>query len=178
MSNSMNKNHRDRLIDILLLAYSGELAAAHAYRGHWRSVKSPSEKRGIQKIEREEWVHRRHVGKMLRKLGRDPEKLREFKMGAIGRTIGFFCHVGGWFLPMYFAGRLEHGNVKEYDVAAHHAGRLGLRKFKEQLLRMSRTEREHELFFLSMVLEHPLLPFTQFLFRWGPAAGRTTAGKT
>ena len=29
---------REQLINILRLAYSGELAAAYAYRGHWHSV--------------------------------------------------------------------------------------------------------------------------------------------
>ncbi len=32
----------------------------------------------------------------------------------IGRLISFSCHVIGWFMPFYFAGRLESGNVCEY----------------------------------------------------------------
>jgi demethoxyubiquinone hydroxylase (CLK1/Coq7/Cat5 family) len=164
----MGKNpHREKLIEILLLAYSGELAAAYAYRGHWKSVRKPNEVKGIRKIEQEEWIHRAAVGKMLKKLGTKPELLREVKMWTIGRTIGFLCHLTGWFFPMYFAGRLEHTNVKEYDTAAHHAGKLGLRKFEKELLKMAKTEQEHEDFFASMVAGHFLLSPTAVLFTWG-----------
>lgn len=166
----MGKNsHREKLIEILLLAYSGELAAAYAYRGHWKSVRKPSEVKSIRKIENEEWVHRAAVGKMLGSFGIKPHWRREAKMGAIGRTIGALCHVTGWFFPMYFAGRLEHTNVKEYDTAAYHASKLGLRKFEKELLKMARTEKEHEDFFGSMVLDHPLLSPTAALFAWDPA---------
>ena len=151
------------------MAYSGELAAAYAYRGHWKSVETPSEIKGIQKIEEEEWDHRFHVGEMLKELGQSPRKLREIKMWMIGRTIGLLCHFGSWFLPMYFAGRLEHGNVKEYDNAAYHAGQLKLRKFQKQLIKMAQTEQEHEDFFAAMVANHPFLPFAQSLFTWGPS---------
>jgi hypothetical protein len=36
------------------LAYSGELAAGLAYRGHWRSVRDAAERERIQTIEAEE----------------------------------------------------------------------------------------------------------------------------
>ena len=173
----MNKNshHQEQLIHILLLAYSGELAAAYAYRGHWKSVKDPSEIKGIQKIEKEEWTHRAADGRMLKTLGRRPNYFKEMKMWLIGRTIGLLCHVTGWFFPMYFAGRLEHTNVKEYDTAAFHAGQLGLRKFQKELLKMARTEKEHEDFFARMVTDHPYLPMVKAIFTWGPSAKRSRA---
>ena len=165
----MNKDfHREQLIHILLMAYSGELAAAYAYQGHWKSVKATDEIKGIRKIEEEEWHHRKAVGLMLKKLGHQPIRLWEIKMGCIGRTIGFLCHVTGWFFPMYFAGRLEHTNVKEYDTAATHAGKLGLQKYKKELIKMAQTEQEHEDFFGRIVLDHPLLPITKTLFTWAP----------
>lgn len=167
----MNKDsHRIQLIHILLMAYSGELAAAYAYRGHWKSVKASDQINGIRKIEQEEWRHRKAVGLMLEQLGSHPIFLREIKMGCIGRTIGFLCHVTGWFFPMYFAGRLEHTNVKEYDTAAYHAGRLNLKKYQKELLKMAQTEQEHEDFFGRMVLNHPLLPITKSIFTWAPRA--------
>lgn len=46
---------RQRLVRILQNAYSGELAAGFAYRGHWKSVTDPLEKTRIQQIENEEW---------------------------------------------------------------------------------------------------------------------------
>ena len=42
---------RSGLIGILQLAYSGELAAGYAYRGHARSLSDPSERDHIRKIE-------------------------------------------------------------------------------------------------------------------------------
>jgi hypothetical protein len=156
-----------QLIHILQGAYSGELAAGFAYRGHWRSVTSPNERAAIQKIEQEEWVHRKRVGEMLASLGASPRKLREAKLWLIGRTIGLACHFTGWFLPMYFAGRLESGNVIEYEVAAAHAAALGLTEFEADLLLMARVEKEHELFFLSIITGHRLLPIVSGIFGWG-----------
>jgi len=60
--------------------------------------------------------------------------------------------------PMYFAGRLESGNVIRYQVAASHAAALGLREFEADLLVMARVEKEHELFFLNIIAGHRLLP--------------------
>jgi hypothetical protein len=162
-----HEGNRHHLIQILEGAYSGELAAAFAYRGHWKSVKDPTERAAIQKIEREEWVHRKRVGEMLASLGAAPPKLREMKLWVIGRSIGFACHVTGWFLPMYFAGRLESGNVIEYQVAASHAGALGLKEFEADLRVMAGVEREHELFFLSVIRGHRMLPLISTLFGWG-----------
>lgn len=162
----MDRDRRE-LIRILHGAYSGELAAGLAYRGHWKSVSSADERTAIQKIEREEAVHRRRVGEMLNTLGAGPLKLREARMWVIGRTIGLSCHALGRFLPMYFAGRLESGNVVEYETAAAHASALGLNEFVADLLVMARVEKEHELFFLSMVAGHRLLPLMQRIFGWG-----------
>ncbi len=158
---------RHELIRILQGAYSGELAAGLAYRGHWKSVSRADERTAIQKIEREEAVHRQRVGEMLTGLGSAPGKLREARMWLIGRTIGLSCHALGRFLPMYFAGRLESGNVVEYKDAADRASALGLSEFEADLLVMARVEKEHELFFLSMVAGHRLLTLMQGIFGWG-----------
>lgn len=63
---------RQNLIRILQNACSGEIAAAYAYRGHWKSVKESPERTEIKKIEAEEWDHRRRVGEWLDKLGQNP----------------------------------------------------------------------------------------------------------
>jgi demethoxyubiquinone hydroxylase (CLK1/Coq7/Cat5 family) len=69
-----------RFINLLQRAYSGELAAAYAYRGHWKSLSRPDERRGIQKIEHEEWVHRERVGKMLAALEAAPVRRLELRL--------------------------------------------------------------------------------------------------
>ena len=70
---------REKLIALLQLAYSGELAAAHAYRGHWHSVHQTVERQSIRKIEEDEWRHRKLVGEMLAGLGAGPSKRREIR---------------------------------------------------------------------------------------------------
>ena len=88
-------------------------------------------------------------------------------MWITGRTIGVLCHLIGWFLPMYFAGRLENRNVDEYKTAAMHAGAVDLKQFESELLVMQSVEREHELFFLNAVRDHRLLPLVLPVFKWG-----------
>jgi hypothetical protein len=122
---------RLRLIQILQLAYSGERAAAYAYRGHWRSVASSEERERIHRIEDEEWHHRRLVGQTL-------------------------CHVSGWLLPMYGAGKLERRNIVEYENAARYAVGCGKVEFVDCLLMMAEVEWEHEQYFRAKVLSHPV----------------------
>jgi rubrerythrin len=145
-----------RLIALLQLAYSGELAAAHAYRGHWHSVTDTDERARIAEIEQEELVHRKLVGEMLSDLGAAPNKAREFRAAIIGRFLGLFCHVGGWLAPMYGAGRLESSNIREYETAARYARGCGREDLIDCLLTMAEVEWEHERYFRSRVLMHPI----------------------
>jgi demethoxyubiquinone hydroxylase (CLK1/Coq7/Cat5 family) len=170
------QDDRWRLIQILKSAYSGELAAAYAYRGHWKSVKDAAERERIRRIEDEEWVHREKVGRMLEGLGSGPAAAREARMWLVGRAIGLACHLIGWFLPMYFAGRLESQNVKEYDLAAFYAAGLGHGEYEKELRAMAAVEKEHEIFFMSVVAGHRLLPLMHSVFGWGEAAGHPLPG--
>jgi rubrerythrin len=142
------------LIEILQLAYSGELAAAYAYRGHSKSVRDLAERAHIRQIEDEEWHHRRLVGGLLTTLGAAPDPRRETRAAVIGRILGFLCHVSGWFAPMYGAGRLESRNIREYEVAAGHARDCGRTDMIDCLLTMAEVEWEHEAYFRSKVLGH------------------------
>lgn len=148
-----------RLVRQLQGAYSGELAAGFAYRGHWRSVSDPAERERIRAIEDEEWHHRRLVGDLLQQLGAKPNRLREAIFWTIGRTLGALCHVTGWFVPMYGAGRLERGNIVEYEEAAVYAAECGHAEMIDCLLTMAEVEWEHELYFRSRVAGHWLLRF-------------------
>lgn len=171
-------DHRRQLVRLLQLAYSGEKAAAFAYSGHWRSVKNQAQKDRIRKIEEEEWEHRATVGRILETMGEKPALWREILMGLVGRSASFGCFVSGWFLPMYFAGKLEHANVNEYDTAAMHAGHLGLDEFLPELRAMTRTEQEHEIFFSEMVAGHRFLPVVRAIAGWDPEPVLLAAGKT
>ena len=147
---------RQKLISLLQLAYSGELAAAYAYRGHWQSVSDKNEIEAIRNIEEDEWRHRKLVGEMLTSLGAGPNQRRELRARIIGRTLGLMCHVSGWLAPMYGAGRLESRNVREYETAARHARDCGRTEFIDCLIEMAEVEWEHELYFRSRVLSHRL----------------------
>lgn len=157
---------RKNLVRILQNAYSGEIAAAYAYRGHWKSLKESPEKTRIKEIEDEEWDHRRRVGEWLEKLGAKPRAAREKVFWSIGRSLGVTCHVSGWFMPMYFAGRLESRNSAEYEEAAAFAKKLEMKECVEDLLDMARVELEHEVFFRETVAGHRLLPIMKRLFSW------------
>jgi rubrerythrin len=152
---------RQKLIDLLQLAYSGELAAAYAYRGHWKSVRNTEQRVAIQEIENDEWRHRKLVGEMLVSLESGPSQRRETRANMIGRTLGFLCHVTGWLAPMYGAGRLESRNIREYETAARYARDCGRNDLIDCLLEMADVEWNHEHYFRSRVLGHfagPRLP--------------------
>jgi rubrerythrin len=156
---------RARLVHVLRSAYSGELAAAYAYRGHARSVRTPAVRARIAEIEHDEWHHRTLVGGLLAQLGSGPSAVREAVFWTIGKTIGFLCLIGGWFIPMYGAGRLEKFNVAEYEDAAALALEAGHAGMLDCLLTMAEVEWEHERFFREQVAGHWL---TRVVPVWDP----------
>ena len=150
-------NPRDGLIRVLRSACSGELAAIHAYHGHAASVSSPEERERILTIKEEERHHREIVLGMLTSLGSSPSRKREVLFWCIGRSISFFCRIGGWFIPMYGAGRLERSNIVEYEDAARYAQAIGRTDMIDCLLEMAEVEWEHERFFRERILGHWML---------------------
>jgi hypothetical protein len=143
---------REQLSFLLQLAYSGELAATRAYLGHRDSLKDRKERVEVAKIVRDEVRHRHCILRMLKTLGVSPSPTRERKMELVGRSISLFCHVGGWFFPMYGAARLEAQNIKEYELGARLAHSAGLRHFVEPMLEMAEVEWDHELYFRTQAM--------------------------
>jgi hypothetical protein len=156
------------LIRLLQLAYSAERAAAFAYRGHAGSVRKTPEKEALAQIEAEEWEHRECVGGILATLGHAPSPYLELKFLLIGKVIGLSCYVIGWFLPMYFAGRLESGNVNEYVELKRLLNEAGHSEWDSAVITMTNVEKEHEIFFAEAVAGHWMLPLFSTLFRWSP----------
>lgn len=163
---------------LLRLAYSAEKAAAHAYRGHARSVRDHAERMAIEKIEREEWEHRELVLGIMSAHGVAPSRRIELEYAMIGRIIAASCFVIGWFPAMYFAGRLESGNVNEYVEMKRLFASVGISDHDACLDEMARTEKEHEEFFLEKVTGHAWLPLFARLFRWGPGTSFNDLGPT
>lgn len=146
---------RSELVKLLQLAYSAEMGAALAYRGHWRSLADPAERAEVRHIETEEWLHRREVGALLRDLAVHPRLGYEIKFFLIGTILSGLCHLAGWFIPMYGAGRLESRNYREYAQAAMFAFECGHLDYINCLLSMAETEWDHESYFRGKVESHP-----------------------
>lgn len=155
------------LIDLLQMAYSAEKAAAFAYIGHANSIKDKEAKKRINEIENDEWEHRKEVLAIMRQYNIPISKWYEFKFHVIGKVIAFSCHIIGWFMPYYFAGRLESGNVCEYFKMIHYFHELGIKAHDKVLYEMGIKEKEHEDYFLAVVKDDKWLPFFEKVFSWG-----------
>jgi hypothetical protein len=70
-------------------------------------------------------------------------------------------------MPIYFAGRLESGNVCEYIRMKDYFNKAGITKHDKVLYEMGIKEREHEDFFLEQIQGSKLLPFFEKFFGWG-----------
>ena len=89
------------------------------------------------------------------------------KYYVIGKVIGYSCYVIGRFMPYFFAGKLESGNVCEYFIMMQYFHELGITKHDEILYEMGIKEKEHEVFFLEMVKDARWLPWFERVFCWG-----------
>ncbi len=162
----MKLDHKE-LIDLLQRAYSAEKAAAFAYQGHAGSVKDKAEKAAIRQIEDDEWNHRKEVLEIMKHYGIPVSKYYEIRFHIIGKVISFSCYIIGWFMPFYFAGSLESGNVCEYFRMKHFFNELGIHDHDQVLYDMGIKEKEHEVYFLSRIKNNKLLPFFEKVFSWG-----------
>ncbi len=161
------KLQHKELVKLLQMAYSAEKAAAFAYIGHAGSVKSADEKKAIKQIEDDEWGHRREVLEIMKQYNVPISKYYEFRFHVIGKIISGSCYVIGWFMPFYFAGRLESGNVCEYFRMKQFFNSLGIKEHDKILYEMGIKEKEHEVYFLNRIKNNRLLPFFEKVFSWG-----------
>jgi hypothetical protein len=155
------------LVRLIQRAYSAEKAAAFAYIGHAASLRDPAAKTAVKRIENDEWRHRENLHDLMQRYDVPPSRWYEIKFHIIGRVIAGSCHVIGRFMPFYFAGRLESGNVCEYFVMMQQFHSLGIRQHDEMLYEMGIKEKEHEVYFFEQVRASRLLPLFQRVFHWG-----------
>jgi rubrerythrin len=155
------------LVDLLQKAYSAEKAAAFAYQGHAGSVKDKTQKLAIGQIELDEWNHRREVLGIMKQYDIPVSKYYEVRFHIIGKIISASCYIIGWFMPFFFAGRLESGNVCEYFRMKQYFNALGIKEHDILLYEMGIKEKEHEVYFLEKIKNSRLLPFFEKLFAWG-----------
>lgn len=162
----MKLNHPE-LVNLLQKAYSAEKAAAFAYQGHAASVKDETEKKEIRQIENDEWFHRKEVLLIMNDFEIPISKLYEIRFHIIGKVISYSCHIIGRFMPFYFAGNLESGNVCEYFRMKQYFNSLGISKYDQLLYDLGIKEKEHEIYFLEKIKTNSLLPFFEKFFGWG-----------
>lgn len=155
------------LVDLLRKAYSAEKAAAFAYQGHAGSVRDKDQKKAIRQIEMDEWNHRKEVALIMSQYNIPVSKWYEVKCYFICKTISIGCYIIGWFMPFYFAGSLESGNVCEYVRMKRLFNKLNITGHDEILYEMSVKEKEHEVFFYEKIKDHKRLPFFEKIFSWG-----------
>jgi hypothetical protein len=160
------------LVRLLQRAYSAERAAAFAYVGHAASLRDQAERAAVQQIEADEWAHRRHVLALMRRYDVPVSRWLECKYWWIGKSIAASCHVIGWFMPYFFAGKLESGNVCEYFVMMQRFHGLGIRDHDAILHEMGVKEKEHEMYFLARLEGSRWLPWFERVFAWGRGRSR------
>ncbi len=156
-----------KLIDLLQMAYSAEKAAAFAYIGHANAVSNMEEKKSIRQIELDEWKHRADVLEIMKLYQVPVSRYYEIRFHIIGRIISFSCYFIGWFMPYFFAGKLESGNVCEYFKLMHYFHEIGIYDHNDILYEMGIKEKEHEVYFLNAIKNKKLLPIFEKLFNWG-----------
>jgi rubrerythrin len=156
-----------KLVALLQKAYSAEKAATYAYQGHAAAVRDPLEKVAIRQIEEDEWNHRREVLAVMNYYNIPISKWYEIRFAVIGRIISASCHVIGWFMPFFFAGKLESGNVCEYFRMKQYFNSLGIYDWDMILYEMGIKEKEHEVYFLEKIRKSKVLPYFEKLFNWG-----------
>ena len=164
---SILKLSHSALIDILQKAYSAEKAAAFAYQGHAGSVKNKDQKTAIRQIELDEWNHRKEVLAIMQQYDIPISRYYEFRFHIVGKIISASCYIIGWFMPFYFAGSLESGNVCEYFRMKQYFNDLGIKEHDLILYEMGIKEKEHEVYFLEKFKNNKLLPFFEKIFAWG-----------
>ena len=155
------------LVDLLKQAYSAEKAAAFAYIGHAASLKDPKVKKEVKQIEIDEWNHRKEVLEIMQQYDVPISKYYEFRFHVIGKIISASCFAIGRFMPFYFAGRLESGNVCEYFRMKQFFNSLGIHEHDKILYDMGMKEKEHEIYFLNGIKNKKALPVFEKIFRWG-----------
>jgi hypothetical protein len=163
----MTKIDHPPLVKLLQKAYSAEMAAAFAYVGHAGSLRDQVEKAAVRQIEIDEWNHRANASAIMRQYGIPISRWQEFRFYLIGKLIGASCYVIGWFMPYFFAGKLESGNVCEYFVMLRYFQSLGIHAHDEILYEMGIKEKEHEVHFLGQVQKSRWLPYFERVFHWG-----------
>ncbi|MCO4744304.1 MAG: demethoxyubiquinone hydroxylase family protein [Proteobacteria bacterium] len=134
----------------LKVAYSTEIGASTAYRGHSAATSDPDVAAHIAFIETEELRHRARVGEMMEALDARPFIVLEWLFLAIGTVVGLGCYVWGEWASAFGAAQFEVGGVGDYRRAAKAARRVDREDLAVELDAMEQDEADHRAFFLAL----------------------------
>lgn len=136
-----------KLIRQLRFAHAAEIAAYHAYEGHWRSVTDEAEQKHIQSIALDELKHIYSIEKMLVILNSSPSPILDKAGKIVGELIGLACFYSGWRLPMLVAGLMEKIGTSSYKDIANTAIDNERYIMASHLLEMAKVEQAHDEYF-------------------------------
>lgn len=136
-----------KLIRMLKFAHAAEIAAYHAYEGHWRSTTNITEQNHLKKIQLDELKHIYTIERMLTNLSAKPNEFLDKCGKVIGELIGLACFYSGWRLPMLVAGLMEKIGTASYQDIANEAIKQECFVLAYHLLEMGKVESEHEKYF-------------------------------
>lgn len=131
----------------LRFAHAAEIAAYHAYEGHWRSVSNEAEQKYIQSIQLDELKHIYALERMLEGIHSKPNKFLDWCGKVVGELLGFACYYSGWELPMLVAGIMEKIGTASYKDIAMEAAEQERYIMAAHLMEMARVEWEHDQYF-------------------------------
>lgn len=136
-----------KLIRQLKFAHAAEIAAYHAYEGHWRSVSNKAEQDYIRGIALDELKHIATLKKMLQGMRSQPSPFLDRAGTIVGELLGLACFYTGWRLPMWIAGMMEKIGTASYRDIAETAIKNERYLMAAKLLQMAKVEQEHEEYF-------------------------------
>jgi len=136
-----------KLVRKLRFAHAAEIAAYHAYEGHWRSTTNQREQEYIRNIALDEMKHIRDLERMLDCLGYCTDSTLDKAGKVVGEIIGFMCYYTGWRLPMWFAGVMEKIGTSSYKDIAEIAADEKRYAMAYKLMQMAKVEEQHEEYF-------------------------------
>lgn len=134
----------------LRVAYSTEIGAVTAYRGHAAATRDPVVASLIRSIEQDERHHRVEVGKLLERFDAQPFVWLDLLYTLIGTVVGFGCHFWGPWASAFGAAQFEFGGVGDYRRAARAARAIGNPELAAQLETYQAQEAAHRAFFLDL----------------------------
>jgi hypothetical protein len=136
-----------KLIKMLQFAHAYEVAAYHAYEGHWRSVTNRNELDYLSEIDLNELDNIDVLEDILRQLGADTDWYMEHCAEYIGEFVGLLCYHTGWNIPKFVTKIMDRIGMFSYSRIATEALRNGLFEAHDDLMEIAGVESEHDRLF-------------------------------